>query len=247
MSKHHHKPAAPAAKKKEPSSGGDAVSYVLRNLLIIAVIGFLFFFIDRINEKQSQLPELYQEFQQLRQSGGNQLRMEELYDQIMEIQNDTSYLKKLTKGYRWAIHDMALGNLKNIEEIKEKLRTGQIKSLTHEEKLAQRIGNYSFLQYINNNTPKDAVILLPPNDSIGNDSKWNFIGEPEWTEYFIYPRLCISPRDEKRFPDLAKRISHVLIINGIGYDRLKYEVPVEQRVSETVLPIDQPPVQTPTQ
>ncbi|MBL0310240.1 MAG: hypothetical protein IPP77_11350 [Bacteroidetes bacterium] len=165
----------------------------------------------------------------------------------MEIQNDTSYLKKLTRGYQWAIHDMALGNLKYINELKDKIAGGQMKPMSYEDKMAQRVGNYSLLQYINNNTPKDAVILLPHMDSIGNDSKWNFIGEPEWTEYFIYPRLCISPRDEKRFPDLAKRITHVLIINGIGYDRLRYEVPVDRRVSETVLPIDQPPTQNPAQ
>lgn len=244
MSKQKIKQETSSSKKAAPKDA-PVVGYIFRNLLIIVVIGFLFFLFDRMNEKQSRMPELYQEFQQLRQTGSNPQRLEELYNEIMEIQNDTSYLKKLTRGYRWAIHDMAIGNMKNIQEIKEKMKTGQIKSLTHEEKLAQRVGNYSLLQYVNNNTPKDAVILLPHMDSIGHDSKWNFIGEPEWTEYFIYPRLCISPRDEQRFPDLAKRISHVLIINGIGYDRLKYEVPVDKRVSETVLPIDFPPGQNP--
>jgi hypothetical protein len=51
--------------------------------------------------------------------------------------------------------------------------------------------------------------------------------------------LAIGREDEH--PELKKRITHVLIIEGKGYDRLKYDVPLEQRPREAILPINQPP------
>ena len=118
--------------------------------------------------------------------------------------------------------------------------------MTREDKLAMRIGIWGFIDYINKNTPKDAVIYLPEGDTVtSNTSKWNYIYDPEWMEYFLYPRLCVAMGRESDHPDLAKRVTHAVIIQGKGYDKLKYEVPVEQRAQEAVLPINQPPSKTP--
>ncbi|MFN8322827.1 MAG: hypothetical protein U0T74_09235 [Chitinophagales bacterium] len=245
MAKQTNKQTGNTTTKKSGSTDFNAVSYVLRNLLVTAVIGFLFLTIYKMNEKQGQLPELYQEFSQLRQSGVNQERQQELYNQIMTIQSDTSFFKSITRGYYWAIHDLAIKNLEQINEMKDKIESGQMKPLSREDKLGYKVGVYPLLKYVNDNTPKDAVILLPPGDSaISNNSKWNFIYNPEWVEYFIYPRLCLTTGHEDEHPDLAKRITHVLIIEGKGYDKLKYDVPVEQRASEAVLPINSPPAST---
>jgi hypothetical protein len=159
----------------------------------------------------------------------------------MDIQSDTSFLKKLTRSYYWAVHDVAIGGRENVKEIKEKA----VKPLTREDKFAMRIGIYPLIDYINKNTPDTAIIYLPEGDSIiSNNSKWNYIYDPEWMEYFLYPRLCVAMGHEKDHPDLAKRVTHVVIIEGKGYDKLHYEVPMNLRPKEDVLPIDLPPNQT---
>lgn len=246
---HKHTPAAAAAKQKA-SSSFNAVGYLFRNLAIISVVALLLFIIDKRGEKQSKLPELYQEFQQLRQSNGNPARLQQLYNEIIEIQSDTSLFTRLTRGYHWAIHDLALKNLENIEKVKEELRRQGADSTEQslfEAKMAMRIGNYGFIQYIKQNTPPDAVILLPEGDAeVSNNPRWNFIYDPEWMEYFIYPRLCLAIGREHEHPDLAKRITHVVIIEGKGYDKLKYEVPEGQRPTEAVFPINEPPTQLKT-
>ena len=242
MAKKQHKPVQPQQAKKHPtSSEGNTFTYLWRNFAIVLVIGFILLGIDRMNQKQGQLDDMYREFQQLRQSGGDQQRMQELYNQIIEIQNDTSFLKKITRGYYWAVHDVAIKGSENVKDLEDKAT----KPLTREDKLAMRVGTWPFIDYINKNTPKDAVIYLPEGDSItSNNNKWNYIYDPELMEYFLYPRLCLAMGREKNHPDLAKRVSYAVIINGKGYDKLKYDVPVEQRAQEAVLPINHPPAQT---
>ncbi len=241
--------AASTAKRTVPSEISSG-TYLFRNLIIITGIAFVLFLIDKRNERQSKLPELYQEFQQLRQSDANQLRLQQVYNEIMEIQSDTSFFSRITKGYHWAIHDLAFKNLENIEQVRDELHRQGVDSTEQsflEAKMAMRVGNYAFIQYIKQNTPEDAVLLLPEGDAeVSNNSRWNFIYDPEWMEYFIYPRLCVAIGRENEHPDLAKRVTHLVVIEGKGYDRLKYVVPEGQRPTEGVFPINEPPTQIKT-
>jgi hypothetical protein len=80
---------------------------------------------------------------------------------------------------------------------------------------------------------------------LANESKWNFIYDPEWVEYFLYPRLCVASHDTTA--PLRKKATYALIVNGYGYENLKYDVPLNERPKEAVLPIDHPPAQAQTQ
>lgn len=243
MSK-QHKPhtshARPAAK------GISTVEYIMRNVVIIVAIGFVFFLIDKRNEKFSNLNDMYQQFQQLRQSGANQQVLQDLYNEITEIQSDTSFVTRVTRGYHWAIHDMAIGSLENIENIKQELRLRGADSTARslrDAKLGMKVGVYPYIKMIEANTPENAVILLPPADTLAEYGKWNFIYDTDWVEYFIYPRLCVSAGRENEHPDLAKKVSHVLVVDGYaGWNHLKYEIPAEQRPKDAILPVDKPPV-----
>lgn len=241
------KPAVPAAKKKSASdTEGDAFTYLWHNLLIVAILGIIFLVVYNINVGPGKMQELYGEYQQLSQTRGNETRINEIAEEFRKLQADTGFFKeairRYTRGYYWVTHDVAAGSLKQIGEINEKIESGQMKPLTREDKLGYKVGIYPLIKYINENTPENAVILLPQGDSLlSNTPRWNFVYDPDWMEYFLYPRLCLAIGREDEYPELAKRATHVLIVQGKGYEKLKYDVPVEQRTSEAILPIDHPP------
>lgn len=237
-----------SAKKPTTSSGSNTFTYIIRNLIVTAGFGLLFLVFWNMYSKQRHLSELTDEFYRLRATNPNSPQLRDIYNEVMMVQpeviGDTSFVKKVTRGYHWAIHDMCLGSLDNIEKLKEEIHNRNEDSTATsylEARMKRKIGLYTFFEYINKNTPKDAVLLLPYGDSaISNNSKWNFIYDPEWAEYFIYPRKCLSAGNMSAHKDLASKITHVVIIEGKGYDKLHYDVPMEQRVPEAVLPIDKP-------
>lgn len=238
-------PPRPKATSSETGAGG----YILRNLAIVAVLGIIFYVVDARNNAQTELRNLSDEFYALQRTNSNPQRQQEIATQANELQRklvaDTGAFARATRGYHWAIHDLAFGNLKGIEEAKEKISYAKLDSTDkalYETKMGMKVGLYPLIQHMIQSTPEDAVILLPEGDSvISNTSKWNFIYDPEWTEYFIYPRLCVAIGRENEHPELAKRVTHVLIIEGKGYEKLKYNVPMEMRAREAVLPINSPP------
>jgi len=145
-------------------------------------------------------------------------------------------------GYRWAYEILAKENYHRIRELLEMEKTGQVPPLTREFKLGQRVACYGYLDYLVKNTPDTAVILLPPYSVIEGNNNLNFLYAPDWVEYFVYPRLCTAEMMKDREPELLQQATHVAIVNGWGYDQLKWEYPDSNRPQMAVLPIHSPPV-----
>lgn len=249
------KPVKPITQSKKPaasSAGNSAFTYFWRNAVVIAGLGIIALIFWNKFSDERKLSDLTQRFYTLRASNPRSPELRDVYDQIMvlqpEVSSDTSLLTRVTRGYHWAIHDMCMGSVADIAEREEQLHRMQADSTPQallEAKKTMKVGVYTLLKYVNENTPKDAVITLPPPDSLANEGKWNFIYDPEWVEYFLYPRLCVASHDTTS--PLKKKASYALIVNGFGYENLKYNVPLNQRPKEAVLPIDHPPVQPQTQ
>jgi hypothetical protein len=243
------KAQAGTSKKTGSSSGTGAFGYIGRNLIIIAGLLVVFFIFWNLFSKERRLSELTSQFYKLRSVNPNSSELRDVYNEIMmiqpEVMADTSYIKRLLRGYHWAIHDMALGSFDDIKEREEKLHQMGVDSTAEsllDAKRSMKIGLYPFIKEIIKRTPKDAVILLPAGDSaVSNNGSWNFIYDPEWMEYFLYPRLCVAMGAENQHPELAQKVTHVVIIEGKGYEHLKYEIPLDQRPKEAILPIDHPP------
>lgn len=237
MAKQVQKTVKATAGTGNVQGGFSAFNYLLKSGVVLVIVGIVMLVVYKRSEKQGELGTKIQQFNQMQQAGAGSEQLIPLYNEIMELQNDTSFFTRVTRGYYFAVHDLAIKNLEQIREMEQK----SPKPLTREEKLAYKVGFYPFLEYINKNTPEDAVLLLPEGDSVlANDSRWNFIYEPEWMEYWIYPRLCVTRGREDAQPGLAEKVTHVVIVGGKGYDKLNYEVPVEQRASEAVLPVNLP-------
>ena len=132
-------------------------------------------------------------------------------------------------GYNYAIKDVAIGNKQRIDQIETRRLNFNLPELRLEDKLLFRIEDYWYIQFITTHTPDTAVILLPPHSAIDSTPEFNQLNDPEWMEYFLYPRLCVS-EDQKE-----TKVTHVAIVNGWGYDKLKYEP--KERPSETILPV----------
>jgi len=141
----------------------------------------------------------------------------------------------LIPGYRWAVEEIGFKNLNLVKKIEDKRRRDNLPPLTVHEKRAFKIENYYYMQLINNSTPQNAVILLPPRTAT-QGSRHTFLGESEWVAYFIYPRLCVGEDEKDKLPELYKKVTHIAIVKGWGYDKLKY-VSTEKE-DEIVLPIN---------
>ncbi len=242
MAKGKQIPSSDRTGKKTPDPAPGITSGPLfRNFIIIFFLSIIFIGIYSLNDKRVELPDLYNEMNTLQdRPGDHEQRMHEIGQRINEIETDTSYLKTLFVGYFDEIHFVAFGVHAQLEKVTSDILKGNNAPLTREDKLAYKVHTYKLLDFINSNCPANSVILLPPTDSLQNDSRWNYVYDPGWVEYFIYPRLCIASGKESENPELAKRITHVLIIKGIGYDKLKYDVPLDKREKICLLPVNKP-------
>jgi len=142
-------------------------------------------------------------------------------------------------GYNYAIKDVAIGNKERIDQIETRRINFNLPELRMEDKFLFRIEDYWYIQFMTNHTPDSAVVLLPPLSAVDSTPEFNSLNDPEYMEYFLYPRLCVSEDQKSTKKDLYARVTHVAIVNGWGYDKLKYKP--REMPTETVLPINQPP------
>ncbi len=153
--------------------------------------------------------------------------------------------------YKWVYHYLVRSHLDLIESLG---------SISIEEKYKSRSGSdYQYLQYIKNNTPEDAVILMPdladleiPKDAPAGTPQLERVANKAWATYFLYPRKLVydqldgqdyladgQPNIYKSpgYQEERKKLTHVAIVYGRGYEHLSY--PVQKRLYYAVMPIQQ--------
>jgi hypothetical protein len=237
-----------APKKSATPSKGVTSGSFFHNAVIIIILSIVFIAIYNLNGERAELPDLYNEMYDLKERPGDHSeRLNEISHRLHDIETDTAFVKSLFVGYFEDVHSIAfLGQQQldnataEIKKLKAQYGNDNDGPLTREDKLRYKVHTFMLMDLVNANCPPNSVILLPPADSLESNSKWNFIYDPLWAEYFIYPRLCIASGKESENPELAKRITHVLIVKGIGYDKLKYNVPMDKREPLCLLPINKP-------
>lgn len=147
-------------------------------------------------------------------------------------------------GYNWAITEMAIRNKQLIDRIETRRLNAGMEELTLENKRLFKIEDYWYIQYLREHTPMNAVILLPPKIAVDSTPEFNLINDPEYMEYFLFPRLCVSEDWKTSHADLYAKATHVAVVNGWGYQKLKY-TPAQQP-SEAVFSIEPPKIDSAT-
>lgn len=136
------------------------------------------------------------------------------------------------QGYSWAYNSLLKGNMQTIRTYP---------NLTIDQKYEMKHGtDYSYLRFLKQATPEDAVILYPSGEDFypaGVDSPFKQAGISgrNWALRFLYPRRIVLP-SEMETSLYADSITHVAIVNGRGYERLNY--PVATKEDFTVLPFN---------
>lgn len=82
-------------------------------------------------------------------------------------------------------------------------------SLTYEQKMGEKLGEnfYFYTLFVKENTPPDAVILIPP-----QTHPWLKTGNIAYMRYFLYPRKLLNGLEEKDLEN--KDLTHVLLVSG---------------------------------
>ena len=131
-------------------------------------------------------------------------------------------------GYNWVYNGLLKGNMETIKAYPH---------LNFDEKMGMKLGaSYSYLMYVKEQTPENAVILWPSGaDFMKEKSPFSGeLGNKTYALRFLYPRKLVTP-DERGKSRYEKEITHVAIVNGAGLDNLPY--PVGQPFEHGVLPV----------
>ncbi len=133
-------------------------------------------------------------------------------------------------GYNWMWNTLLN---KNLEMIKKN------KNLSIAQKHESKQGFFfKYLNFINANTPEDAIILMPPDSIINSvDSKFKLetLKNRCKTTYFIYPRKAVYEKNMEYDSLYLDKVTHVAIVNYYGYERLNYDIKHKHQFS--IMPI----------
>jgi len=146
-------------------------------------------------------------------------------------------LQKQVMGYNWVWKTLIKENI----EMQRKLP-----NISEQQKAESKMGyDVTYMYFLNENTPKDAVILFPDADVILKDST---VDQPKfrtsqggiftalWVQYMAFPRKIVFANEKGKNPNFDK-ITHVAIVNYKGYEHIPYTVDKSNRLG--VLPIKQ--------
>jgi hypothetical protein len=167
---------------------------------------------------------------------------------VQPYQKSLNY--KWFHNYKWVYHQLLQKNL----DIMEKSDTFSL-----DQKRQYKNGvDFSYIKIIKDKTPEDAVILMPdaadlkmPENAPDGTPQFRLVAQKAWSLYFLYPRtLVYEDRDgldsingkvnifkNPNYEELRKKVSHVAIIYGRGYEHLEYSATTREYY--TALPIRQ--------
>jgi hypothetical protein len=144
-------------------------------------------------------------------------------------------LQKQVIGYNWVWNTLIKENL---------AMQRKMPNLSEQQKSEAKMGyDITYMSYLVENTPKNAVILFPDpkeilNDSIPDQPKFRStsggIYTPLWVQYFAFPRKIVFANEKGKNPNYNK-ITHVAIVNYAGYEHIPYPVDTTNRLG--ILPI----------
>lgn len=102
-------------------------------------------------------------------------------------------------------------------------------NMSIKERYASKLGlSYALFDSIRSRTPDSAVVYLPGKDGFFPKNQQSlFSGEPYekmWAIRFLYPRKVVSEKEYDR-SIYANKIDYVIIVYGVGTERLKYKLP----------------------
>lgn len=150
---------------------------------------------------------------------------------VLAVSTATFIIIKEQPGYNWTYNSLLKGNMKTIRLYPK---------LTLNNRFEMKLGmSYDFLNYIKEQTPDNAVLLYPSQEDFFPPGKQSpFQHEPynkTWATRFLYPRKLVLPNelDKNKY---ASEISHVVIVNGKGFERIPY--PMEHKIEHGVFPIN---------
>ena len=164
---------------------------------------------------------------------------------------ETSEFKWLY-NYKWIYNNLLSKNL----EVQRGLDTMDLS----ERYLYKLKGDYQYVKLLKDNTPENAVILMPDQSDLvipqgfpENTPTFKTLTDKAWCYYFLYPRKLVYEVESKdlldnkpnfrKDPDYIehrRRVTHVAIVYGKGYDKLNYSPNQTERKAYTVLPINNP-------
>lgn len=234
-------------KKELPSNSDSIMGFYLR--AVVLAFGFFILFYYVIIYGYVDMIEAGKIAQRVK--NGSQTSPEEnlLLREAQSYQKGINY--KWFHNHKWVYHQLLRKNLDIIN---------QVDTFSLEQKRQYKGGmEYRYIQILKEKTPEDAVILMPdledfkvPENAEKGTPKFNMPIDEAWSTYHLYPRkLVYEARDSQdslngdlnifkdpNYEEMRKKVTHVAIIYGRGYEHLEYSV--TQREAYTALPIKKP-------